>query len=110
MPHEVGDNAEIFRDDLGTRFAEDGQHPLTEPYLILLVSRHELRLAAVERTEVRPIETNQMIDAVAVVDVGVAVSAIAQPIEVALGQHVPPVDRKAPVLTRLAERIRRDAD
>src|SRR5205814_10151002 len=68
--HEVRDHAEVFRDDLGARLAEDGQHPLAEPHLVLLGSGHELRVTAVDRTEVRSIETNEWIDAVAVVLVG----------------------------------------
>ena len=36
--------------------------------------------------------------------------AVAQPVEIALRQHVPPVDRQSPILARLAERVRRNAD
>ena len=67
-------------------------------------------VAAVVRPEVGAIEADEMIDAIAVEQIGVAARAVAQPVEVALGQHVPAVDRQAPVLPGLAERIGRHAD
>ena len=51
-----------------------------------------------------------MIDPVAVEEVGVAVGPIAQPVEIAFGEHLPPVDGKSPVLTGVAEGVRRNAD
>ena len=60
--------------------------------------------------EVGAVKAHEMIDPVAVEEVGVAVGPIAQPVEIAFGEHLPPVDGKSPVLTGVAEGVRRNAD
>ena len=76
---------------------------------LLLIGR-ELRGAAVMRPEVRAVKADEVIDPVAVEQICVAVRAVAQPVEIPLREHVPPVDRKPPVLARLAECVGRHAD
>src|SRR5262249_38748464 len=56
------------------------------------------------------IETDEMIDPVAVEQRGAAARAIAQPAEVVARDHVPSVERRAPVLALGAERVGRGAD
>ena len=68
------------------------------------------RRAAVVRPEVGAVEADEVIDAVAVEEVRVAARAIAQPVEVALGEHVPAIHRQAPVLSGFAEGVGRHAD
>ena len=48
-----------------------------------------------------------MIDPISVEEIGVAPCPLPQPVEIAFGEHVPPVGRKSPVLAGGAERVRR---
>ena len=80
---EIGHRAEILGDDLDAGLAEDAEHPLAERDLRRLVGRREERLAAVLRPRVGPIEADEMIDAVAVVEIRAAPRALAQPAEIA---------------------------
>ncbi len=51
-----------------------------------------------------------MVDAIAVVQVAAAPRALAKPAEIVVRDHVPPIDRHAPVLTGVAEGVRRHAE
>src|SRR5262249_32865852 len=57
-------------------------------------------------SSVRAIETNEMVDAEAVIEIRVAPRAVAEPPETIGRDDVPPVNRHAPVLAGLAEGIR----
>ena len=64
---------------------------------------------AVARPAVGAVEADQMIDAVAVEEVRAAPRPLAQPPEILRGDHVPAVDRHAPVLSGRAEGVGRRA-
>ena len=70
--HEIGHGPEILGDDRRAGLAEDRQHPFAERDLGLLVGRREKRLAAVLRPGERPVEADQVIDAVPVEQIGAA--------------------------------------
>ena len=107
---EIRHDPEILGDDLGARLAKDLQHLFAQPGLRALVGRGELRRAAVVGTEVGSIEAHQMIDAIAVEQFGVAARARPQPVEIAVGQDIPAIHRKAPVLPCLTESVGGHAD
>src|SRR5207247_9166359 len=105
--HEIGDGAEILGDDLRARAAEDLEETLAERLLRSLVGRREERLAAVLRPSVRPVEADEVIDAIAVEQIGAAPRALAQP-ALAFHRHdIPAIHRHAPVLTAGADRVGR---
>ena len=106
----VGNRPEILRDDLGARLAEDREHAFAERDLIGLVLRREESFAAVARPAEGPIEADEMIDAVAVVEVGRPPRAIAQPAEVVGGDDVPSINRHPPILAGGAEGVGRHAE
>ena len=64
---------------------------------------------AVERPGVRPVETDEMVDAVPVVEIAGSPRPVTQPAEIVGRDRVPSIGRHAPVLTGCAERIRRCA-
>src|SRR5262245_2682320 len=107
---EVRNGAEILRDDLGAGRAEEIEEPLAELLLRALVGRCEERFAAVFRPAVGAIEADEMIDAVAVENIGAAPRPLAQPAVVLHGDDIPAIDRHAPVLTGGAERVGRHAE
>ena len=95
----------------GAGFAEDCQHAFAERDLIGLVRRREERLAVSPGPPVRPVEADEVVDAVAVVRARrSAVPALAQPPEIVGRDDVPAIDRHAPVLAGGAERVGRRAD
>jgi hypothetical protein len=75
-----------------------------------LVRRREARFASRPRSAVGAIEAHQVIDAVAVVQIGAAAGALAEPAEILCRQNLPVVERHSPVLPGRAERVRRRAD
>ena len=72
--------------------------------------RREEALAAVLRPAVGAVEADEVIDAVAVEEIGAAARALAQPAEVFQRHDVPSIERHAPVLPGRAERVGRRAD
>ena len=88
---------------------EQPQHALALRDLRRLVGRHEVR-AAVALAHVGAEEADQMIDAIAVVELGARAGRAPQPVVAAGGDHVPAVGREAPVLAGLRKRVRRRAD
>src|SRR5262249_10851422 len=107
LAYEVGNKAKIFRDNLRARIDKDVQQPLAERDLIGFLGRREERRPAVAWTAVGAVETHEMIDAVAVIQIGAAPRSLAEPAKVVGRDHIPTVHGHAPVLTALAERIGR---
>jgi hypothetical protein len=66
--------------------------------------------ALVERAHVHAIETDQVVDAVAVIEAPVAARAVAHPRVAPLLHYLHAPRRQAPVLAGVAERIGRHAD
>ena len=91
---EIGHGAEIFGDDLGAGAAEQIEHTLAERKLRRLVGRREEAVAAVARPSVGAIEADEVIDAIAVVQIGAAARALAQPAVIA-PRPARPSDRRA---------------
>jgi len=82
---------------------------LAELLLRRLVGRGEFS-GAVRVAIVGTVETDEVIDAVTVVEIGVASGAVPQPVEIACLEHVPSVRGKPPVLPCFAERVWRHAN
>ena len=75
--HEIGHRPEIFRDDFGAAFAEDAEQPLPERDLLGFGRGRKKWGAAVSRTPVRAVETDEVIDAVSVEQIGAAPRTLA---------------------------------
>jgi hypothetical protein len=90
--------------------AEQIEDRLAERALRRLAGRREKPFAAVLHATVCAVEADEMIDAVAVEEIGVPARPFPQPSVVFRGKRAPVVDRHAPVLPRRAEGVRRRAD
>ncbi len=107
LANEVRDDAQVLGNDLGSGVTENTQDALAECGLLRLPGRHEYAVAPAKRAHKHSIKAHQVIDSIAVEEISVAPCPLHEPIEIALGKHVPSVGGKSPVLTRCAERIRR---
>src|SRR5512138_948471 len=107
VAHEVRHDAQIFGDDLDAGVAEDRDDLLAKRHLSGLRVGHEACRAAVFRPAVRAVETHEIVDAVAVVEIAMAPRAFPQPSEAVLRDGVPSIHRHAPFLAGGAEGIRR---
>src|SRR5256885_3952462 len=87
---EIGDHSEIFGDDLGAGIAKDRHEFFAERHLIRLVVRREERLATSFRPSVGPVEADQVIDSISVVQFEVTPRAFAQPAEIVSLDDLPP--------------------
>src|SRR6185503_21231587 len=100
LADERRDDAEILRDDARAGGAEHVVHALPLQHLLFLDRRDEGG-AAVGLADVGAEEADEMIDAVAVIEVGAAPRARRQPAEPAGGDHLPAIRGEAPVLAGL---------
>src|SRR6185503_1918481 len=83
---------------------------LAERLLRRLVGRREEPVTALLRFSVGAVEADEVIDAVAVEEIGAAARALAKPPEILLRHHIPLIERHPPVLPGGAEGVRRRAD
>src|SRR4029450_5445906 len=106
-PHEVRDDAEVFGDDVAPGRAKDGERVLAKGVLLRLVGGPEEGPASAARAAVRAVEADEVIDAVAVVQVGAPTRPRAEPGEPVGRGGGPVVEGHPPVLTGCAESVRR---
>ena len=103
------DHAEILGDDLRAWRAQHVEHRFPLDDLIGLARRHKRGLA-VGATDVGTEEADEVVDAVAVVELGAAPRARRKPLVVARRDLGPAVCRESPVLSRVRKGVWRRAD
>src|SRR6185369_2908277 len=80
--HEIRHRTQILRDDRCPRFAKEMEQLLAELDLRFLIGGREKRRAPILGPPKGPIEADQVIDPVPIVEIGTAPRALAQPPEI----------------------------